>query len=32
MPTIRQVWLLIQQEDYALSIGLKDAYLDIPIV
>ena len=29
MPTIRQVWQLIQQGDYALSTDLKDAYLHI---
>ena len=32
MPTIKQVWQLIQQGDYAVSINLKDAYLHIPIV
>ena len=32
MPTIRQVWLLLQQGDYAFSIDVKDSYLHIPIV
>ena len=32
MPTIRQVWLLIQQGDYAFPIDLKNAYLHVPIV
>ena len=32
MPTIRHVWQLIQHGDYAFSIDLQDAYLDIPIV
>ena len=32
MPTIREVWHLIQQGDYAFSIDLKVAYLQIPIV
>ena len=32
MPTIREVQILIQQGDYAISIDLKDAYLHIPIV
>ena len=32
MPTIRQVWLLIQQGDFAFSIDLKDVYLYMPIV
>ena len=30
--TIRQVWQLIQQGDYAFSFDLKHAYLHIPIV
>ena len=32
MPTIRQVWLLVQPDDYAFSIDLKDAYLHVPNV
>ena len=32
MPTIRQVWLLVQPGNYALFIDLTDAYLHIPIV
>ena len=32
MSTIRQVWQLIQQGDYAFSIDPMDAYLHIPIV
>ena len=32
MPTIRHVWQLIQDDDYAFSIDLQDAYLHIPIV
>ena len=32
MPTIRQVWLLIQQGGYDFPINLKDAYLHITIV
>ena len=32
MPTIRQVWQLIQHGDYALSIDIKDDYLHIPVV
>ena len=32
MPTIRQVWLLIQQGDYAFPIDLMDSYLHISIV
>ena len=32
MPTLRQVWQLIQHGDYAFSIDLQDAYLHIPIV
>ena len=31
MPTIKQVWQLIQDSDYAFSIDLKDTYLHIPI-
>ena len=31
MPTIRHVWQLIQHGDYAFSIDLQDAYLQIPI-
>ena len=29
MPTLRQVWQLIQQDDYAFFIDLKDIYLHI---
>ena len=29
MPTIRQVWQLMQQDDYV-SLGLKDAYFPVP--
>ena len=32
MPTLRQVWQLVQHGDYAFSIDLQDAYLHIPIV
>ena len=32
MPTIRNVWQLIQHGDYVFSIDLQDAYLHIPIV
>ena len=32
MHTIRQVWPLVQEADYAFSFDLKDAYLNIPIV
>ena len=32
MPTLKTVWLLIQQGDYAFSIDLQDAYLYVPIV
>ena len=32
MPTIRHVWQLIPLSDYAFSIYLHDASLDIPIV
>ena len=32
MPTVRQVWQLIQPGDYAFSFNLKDAYLHIAIV
>ena len=32
MPTLKHVWQLIQQGDYAFSIDLQDAYLHIPIV
>ena len=33
MPTIRQVWHLIEQSNYAFfSVDLKDAFLHIPIV
>ena len=32
MPTIRQVWLLIKQGDFAFSVDLNDAYLYILIV
>ena len=31
MPTVRQVWQLIQQGDYAFFIYCKDAYLHVPI-
>ena len=31
MPTVRQVWHLIQQGDYAFTFDLKDPYLHIPI-
>ena len=32
VPTIRQVWQLIQEGDYAFSIDLKDAYLHMAFV
>ena len=32
MPTIKNIWQLIQQGDFAFSIDLQDAYLHIPIV
>ena len=32
MPTLKTVWQLIQQGDYAFSIDLWDAYLHVPIV
>ena len=32
MPTIRQVWLLIQCGSYAFFLGLKDAYLHIAVL
>ena len=32
MPTLKNVWQLIQQGDFAFSIDLQDAYLHIPIV
>ena len=32
MPTLKTVWQLIQQGDYAFSIDLQDAYLHVPIV
>ena len=32
MPTIKQVWQLIQQHDYAFSVDQKDVYLQFPIV
>ena len=32
MPTIRQVYQLIQQGNYAFSIDFRDAYLHIPVV
>ena len=32
MPTLKNVWQLIQQGDYAFSIDLQDAYLHVPIV
>ena len=31
MPTVKQVWQLIQQRNYAFLIDLNDAYLHIPI-
>ena len=32
MPTLKHVWQLIQQGDYAFSIDLQDAYLQFPTV
>ena len=32
MPTLKNVWQLIQQGDFAFSIDLRDAYLHVPIV
>ena len=32
MPTLKNVWQLIQQGDFAFSLDLQDAYLHIPIV
>ena len=32
MPTLKNVWQLIQQGDFAFSIDLQDAYLHVPIV
>ena len=32
MPSIRQLWQLVQQGDYAFSFDDKDTYLHIPIV
>ena len=32
IPTLKHVWQLIQQGDYAFSIDLQDAYLHVPIV
>ena len=32
MPTLKTVWQLIQQGDYAFSIDLQDAYFHVPIV
>ena len=32
MPTLKYVWQLIQQGDFAFSIDLQDAYLHVPIV
>ena len=32
MPTLKTVWQLIQQGDYAFSIDLQDAYLHVPIL
>ena len=32
MPSIKQVWILIQRGDYAFSIDNKDSYLFIPVV
>ena len=31
LTAIKQVWKLIQQDDYAFSVDLRDAYIDIPI-
>ena len=32
MPTIKNIWQLIQQGDFAFSTDLQDAYLHVPIV
>ena len=32
MPTLKHIWQLIQQGDFAFSIDLQDAYLHVPIV
>ena len=32
MPTLKNIWQLIQQGDFAFSIDLQDAYLHVPIV
>ena len=32
MPTLKNIWQLIQQGDHAFSIDLQDAYLHVPIV
>ena len=32
MPTLKHVWQLIQQGDFAFSIDLQDTYLHVPIV
>ena len=32
MPTLKKIWQLIQQGDYAFSIDLQDAYIHVPIV
>ena len=32
MPTLKTVWQLIHQDDYAFSIDLQDAYIHVPIV
>ena len=32
MPTLKNVWQLIQQGDFAFSIDLQDVYLHVPIV
>ena len=32
MPTLKTVWQLIQQGDYAFSIDLQDAYLHVPLL
>ena len=32
MPTLKNIWKLIQQGDFAFSIDLQDAYLHVPIV
>ena len=32
MPTLKNIWQLIQQGDFTFSIDLQDAYLHVPIV